>query len=297
MRKAVGWLIGVLALLVVVAATAEWSSRSSACMTCHRQEADFAQWMKQRLASEKKGFSHELIGCADCHIAGAPAGTMMSKGRSLLHLITYLVPQIDPRSTQVLSLFNETRIPSENCQYCHQAAMYRKEVWPKDLPAGLAEIGLVMDHRKHVLARDDSCARCHERYKDNATHADKGVNYMEVNHLACDSCHSSAAHSYRGAGRVLMSKVQFRNARQEAWQKLSTNPRWMVAMPAELSCRRCHNGQIHYKTRIFLADCREGRDYENCLKCHPAMTRDYFERYLKKREKPVTASLSTVGSP
>jgi nitrate/TMAO reductase-like tetraheme cytochrome c subunit len=297
MRKAVGWLIGVLVLLVVVAATAEWSSRSSACMTCHRQEANFSEWMKHRLASEKKGFSHELIGCADCHIAGAPAGTMMSKGRSLLHLVTYLVPQIDPRSTQVSRLFNETRIPSENCQYCHQAAMYRKEVWPKDLPAGLAEIGLVMDHRKHVLAKDDTCATCHERYKDNAAQANKAVNYMEVNHLACDSCHSSAAHSYRGNERVLMSKAQYQAARQAAWQKLSTNPRWMVSMPTELSCRRCHNGQIHYKTKIFLADCREGKDYDNCLKCHPAMSRDYFERYLKKRGKAVTASLSTVGSP
>ena len=297
MRKVAMYIIAILLALVALGGAAEWSSRSSACMRCHTREADFASWMTGKLAAEKKGFGHELIGCADCHIAGSPARTVMSKGRSLLHAITYLVPQIDPRTSQVSSLFNRTRVPSENCQYCHQAAMYRREVWPKDLPPGLKEIGLVMDHRKHVLARDDTCAKCHERYKDNTGPADKGVNYMEVNHLACDSCHTQASHSYRRLSLVPMTQDQYRGARQAAWEKLSTNPRWMVAFPQELSCRRCHNGQIHYKTKIFLADCREGTDYDNCLKCHPAMTRQYFEQYLKKRDKPVTACLSAVGSP
>jgi uncharacterized CHY-type Zn-finger protein len=150
-----------------------------------------------------------------------------------------------------------------------------------------------MDHRKHVLARDDTCARCHERYKEKTGDADRGVNYAEVNHLACDSCHSSASHSYRSATLVPMTQEQYRGARQAAWDRLSSNPRWMVAMPSELSCRRCHNGQIHYKTKIFLADCRVGADYENCLKCHPAMTRQYFDRYLKERDKvPQTQALS-----
>ena len=94
-----------------------------------------------------------------------------------------------------------------------------------------------------------------------------------------------------------MTQEQYRGARQAAWDRLSSNPRWMVAMPSELSCRRCHNGQIHYKTKIFLADCRVGADYENCLKCHPAMTRQYFDQYLKERDKvPQTQALSRPGA-
>jgi hypothetical protein len=65
----------------------------------------------------------------------------------------------------------------------------------------------------------------------------------------------------------------------------------MVAFPTEETCRRCHNGKIHYKTRIFLADRRTDNNFENCIKCHPLMTRDYFEEFKRKRvENRVTSN-------
>ncbi len=271
-------------VVVFASASGEVSIRSFSCKACHQRQADYVRWMTDQLKIQNKGFSHELIACADCHIEGSPQNSILSRGRALLHAVTYLVPQIDPRQPQTSGLFRETRVPSDNCQYCHYASLYRKEVYLKDLPKGLKEIGLVMDHLKHVVARDDTCAKCHERYKDkNDNRADKEVNYAEVNHLACDSCHAFASHAYENAHLLPLSKSQFIEARQEAWNSLSKNPRWMVAMPTEKSCRRCHNGEIHYKTRIFPADCREGDDYKNCLKCHPKMTLEYFNRYLKER--------------
>ncbi len=289
MRRLAAYLVGIALILFVVGGAAELSLKSSTCMACHQMEASFARWMTGRLKAEKKGFGHELIACADCHIQGAPAHTAVSKLRGLLHAVTYLVPQIDPRKPEVTGIFNRTRIPSENCQYCHMASLYRKTVYVRDLPPGLKKIGLTMDHRKHVLTRDDTCARCHERYKAGEK-ADKGVNYMEVNHLACDSCHTLASHSYRAEHLLPMNTSEYRTARHTAWKTLSTNPRWMVAMPSEKSCRRCHNGKIHFKERIFLANCREGNDYDTCVKCHPLMTKDYFEQYKRERKKSALAS-------
>jgi len=290
MRRGLVYVIALAAILAVLVGAAELSIRSATCMACHRQEASFSLWMIDRLGAEKKGFSHELIACADCHIAGSPAGTFKSKLRSLLHAVTYFVPQLDPRRGEVSGLFDRTQVPTENCQYCHLASQVRKAVYLKDLPDGLKEIGLVMDHRKHVLAREDTCARCHEQYKNEATPADKTVNYAEVNHMSCDSCHTRASHAYRSGRLIPMSQAQYAKAREEAWDRLSTNPRWMVAVPSEQACKRCHNGNIHYKTRIFPADCREGRNFENCLKCHPLMTKEYFEQYLRERDKPASAS-------
>jgi len=89
---------------------------------------------------------------------------------------------------------------------------------------------------------------------------------------------------------------EYLNAREAAWKRLSTNPRWMVGIPSEQTCRRCHNGKIHYKTQIFVADCRDGKNYENCLKCHPLMTKEYFEQYRKEREKVEAASNGAAGS-
>lgn len=279
--------IGVVLLAAVIfLGAAEMASRSASCMLCHRQEAAYSTWMTEKSREEKRGFAHEMIACADCHIQGHPERTAGSRFRSLLHLVTYVVPQIDPREHGTTGLFNRRNAPSENCQFCHYASVYRKAVYLKDLPEGLKKIGLVMDHRKHVLAKQNTCSRCHERYKspDDAI-ADKGVNYAEVNHMACDSCHSYASHAYRRDRLLPMSEAEYRVSRKQAWESLSTNPRWMVAMPSEKTCRRCHNGQIHYKTRIFSAECRTGVNYDNCLKCHPLMTKSYFEEYLKGRQK------------
>jgi len=292
MRRGFVYILAAAAVLLIVGGAAEVSVRSATCMACHGREASFARWMTERLKAEKKGFAHALIACADCHIEGSPANTFMSKLRGLLHTVTYLIPQLDPRRPEVTGIFDRSRVPAENCNYCHLAAIQRQTVYLRDLPGELKKIGLRMDHRKHVIARDDTCAKCHERFKTpDVLEADKRVNYAEVNHLACDSCHSQASHAYR-ADRILpMTETEYVQARLEAWNRLAANPRWMVAIPTESTCRRCHNGKIHYKTRIFLADCQEGTNFEDCSKCHPTMTKAYFEQHRKKRGKTATTEV------
>ena len=254
-------------------------------MLCHTQQAEFAEWMGHKLKAEKKGFSHELISCSACHIKGAASGTVMSGFRGLLHAVTYLVPQIDPREPLVANVFKTTQVPREGCQYCHLGSLYRKTVWGRDLPDRLKIIGLAMDHRKHVLTREQTCAKCHERYKDSKElTADKGVNYAEVNHLNCVACHASASHAYKSGMKATVAIKDLEKDRQKAWLKLSENPRWMVAFPTEETCRRCHNGKIHYKTKIFLADCSNGKNYDECLKCHPIMTKAYFKQHRSKSD-------------
>lgn len=284
--------ISLLAAISVVALLGEVSLKSVSCMACHQQEAAYVDWMKSKLVAQNRGFSHELVACADCHIEGSPTNTIASRFRGLLHTATYLVPQIDPRKPQITGLFNRTKVSSENCKACHLAAIYRKTVYKRDMPSGdLKEIGLLMDHRKHVVAREDTCSKCHERYKDQTgLKTDKEVNYAEVNHMSCDSCHSLASHYYRNGQILPISDFQLAGVRDEAWRKLSTNPRWMVSFPSEKTCRRCHNGQIHFKTKIFKSECRESYNFENCLKCHPTMTQDWLDLYKKKRESKTYAA-------
>ena len=296
MRRGYLYIAGVVVALAFVAASGEVSIRTATCMVCHQREASFAHWMGGRLKTEKKGFGHELIACADCHIKGAPANTVMSRMRALLHAGMYLVPQIDPRRSDITQVYPTSHVPTENCNYCHQAAVMRQAVYLRDLPPELKKIGLVMDHRKHVVAREGTCAKCHERYKEKngIVEVDKSVNYAETNHLACDSCHSQASHSYRADQLLPLSQKRYRSARMAAWKRLSTNPRWMVAMPTEKTCARCHNGKIHYKTRIFQANCKEGKNLADCQKCHPLMTPEYFREYRKKAAQ-TAAGVETTG--
>jgi len=292
MSKGFYIILGVVGAICTVGLLGELSLKSVSCMACHQQEAAYAAWMKDKLSAKNRGFSHELVACADCHIEGSVSNTIASRFRGMLHVITYLVPQFDPRQPQITGLFNRTRVPSENCKACHLAAIHRKTVHKRDMPDGnLKEIGLIMDHRKHVLARENTCSKCHERYKDqDGLKSDREVNYAEVNHMACDSCHNLASHYYRSGQILPISDKQLENVRDEAWTKLSANPRWMVSFPSEKTCRRCHGGQIHYKTRIFKSECRETYNLENCLKCHPTMTQDWLDRYRKSRETRTFAS-------
>lgn len=283
MRRGIWYIFGIVVFVAIVFGLGEVSLQSSSCMSCHSEQGKYAHWMGQKLKVEKKGFSHELIACAHCHILGSPQGTIASRFRGLGHVAQYLVPQIDPRKSQSTNFFTRTRIPSQNCEHCHLGAIQRKAVMVKDLPENIKTIGLAMDHRKHVYARNDQCSKCHERYKDDQLSADKSVAFTEVNHMACDSCHTLAAHAYKREHFLPMSNAQFISAQENAWNWLERNPRWMIAIPAEASCRRCHNGKIHYKTKIFEADCKNGQDYQTCVKCHPLMTKDWFENYRKQR--------------
>lgn len=291
MGRAFPYIVLVVVGVALLLGAADISTRTSTCMSCHAQEAEFARWMEARLAQEQRGFSHELIACAACHMEGAAEGTIASGFRGLLHAATYAVPQIDPRRPMVSGLFKTVHVPSENCKYCHLAAITRKAVWLRDLHPRLKEIGLQMDHRKHVVAREGTCAKCHERYKDKKEGADKEVNYAEVNHLSCASCHSGASHAYRSGKRFPLTQAQFVEAREETWKRLAKNPRWMIALPTEQSCRRCHNGKIHYKTRIFPVACDTGTNYNDCIKCHPLMTKEYFKKHRKERRDVKTAAL------
>jgi hypothetical protein len=54
-------------------------------------------------------------------------------------------------------------------------------------------------------------------------------------------------------------------------------------------------GKIHFKTVIFEANCRGGKNFKNCVKCHPLMTRQYFEEYRRERRK-ITSDSGDAGT-
>jgi hypothetical protein len=150
-----------------------------------------------------------------------------------------------------------------------------------DLPVTLKEIGLAMGHRKHYETANKECAICHLRHKvkGGKLQEDKGVNYREYSHMTCDSCHKYVAHAYKKFEDIASSNVSRDEARRKAWTDLNKNPRWKVDIPSEESCRRCHNGKVHFKKLIFLADKIRDNNYKNCLQCHPAMTPEFFNSY------------------
>lgn len=273
--------IGVVIVLFVALLGVHYSDRSQSCELCHSKEARYTNWLIADKAQE--GFSHDQIACADCHFEGASERGVSSKIKGLTHTISNLVPLIDPRKPRMVNPVVEG-IPSKNCIYCHVSFDKIDEMNEYDLPEDLKEIGLAMGHKKHYETALNECAACHERFKlkDGKLVEDKGVNYKEYSHMTCDSCHKYIAHAYKKFEN-LTSNITYDEAVQKAWVDLNRNTRWKVDIPSEEDCRRCHNGKIHFQQEIFLADKIKDDNYENCLKCHPSMTRKYFDEYKHKQ--------------
>lgn len=265
----------ILVLLVILAL--DYSVRSESCESCHRTEARYSDWLIGEKA--KEGFSHDQIACADCHFEGAPQGLLSAKFKSAAHAVSNIIPFLDPRESRMVSPVVE-RIPSANCRLCHLSFDKINEMHPDELPDNLKEIGLAMEHEKHSRIAVEECAGCHERFKakDGELFEDKGVNYREYSHMTCDSCHKYVAHAYKKFEN-LSSNVPYDEAIQSAWGDLNKNRRWRVDIPSEKSCRRCHSGKFHFQKKIFLADKIADDNYQNCVKCHPSMTRDFFKEF------------------
>lgn len=268
---------GVVIVVLVALLGTNYSIRSQSCEFCHQKEAKYTKWLIGEKA--KEGFSHDQIACADCHFEGASQGTLSAKIKSAAHSVNSLIPFIDPREPRMVNPIVE-KIPSKNCIYCHVSFDKIDEMNKDDLPLNLKEIGLAMGHKKHYQTALNECATCHERFKlkDGELVVDKGVNYKEYSHMTCDSCHKYVAHTYKKFEN-LSSNITYDEGMKKAWAELNKNRRWKVDIPSEESCRRCHSGKFHFQKSIFLANKVKDDNYENCLKCHPSMTQEYFKSY------------------
>lgn len=57
MARGAAVVVTVLLVVLGIYGSAVMSSRSGMCMVCHKQEADFAKWMSEKLRKYNKGFS------------------------------------------------------------------------------------------------------------------------------------------------------------------------------------------------------------------------------------------------
>jgi hypothetical protein len=75
--------------------------------------------------------------------------------------ITFLGTPTEPHNL-------ESRVYSSMCISCHRAILRVTEVAARDLPAPVKEVGLIMNHRKHMEAfekrgKGEGCTTCHGR--------------------------------------------------------------------------------------------------------------------------------------
>ena len=122
------------------------------CASCHTIRPSHDSWVKS---------SHKEVTCVTCHVRPGVAGWIHDKawaGTKDLFIHLFGTP------TEAHNLM--AKVDSSVCLSCHQHILRTTEVAPRDLPAPVKDVGLIMSHRKHMEAfgvrkQGEGCTTCH----------------------------------------------------------------------------------------------------------------------------------------
>ena len=269
-------LIIVAAVIVILIAgsyaTAEYTSRTPFCNTCHEMNPYYASW---------EASVHDQVECVQCHI---PPGVIPFTKTKLFSFREIWV-HITGTPTAPLAVTRE--IPSSNCLSCH----------PNPGDATLGDVAF--SHDAHAA---ESCVDCHVRLVHRTVNPPDYVPPAEMS--SCLVCHDgtiassecSYCHQPPHEPRGECSNCH----NQDSWiGALADHPFPLVGADARLTCTDCHASQPGVEkipgTELFQAD-------PACVSCHG----DHPRRADRLRPLPhaggmdagrVPASLRPGGGP
>lgn len=259
------------------------SERSGFCLTCHRAEGVYKNL--DLSASHHSSYREKEKACAACHSDKTLGRSLRTNAR---HIEAFSADVTSVRLYE-RELLGETD-RDEMCLSCHTDALEKKEMDVFELPLKLKKLGLNYDHFVHraykrfsaedtrdlkilekkkeegTLSAEEvgrlellskiaraNCAGCHEKTRvseSGQTFDDKNINYAARNPMLCTACHYD------------IDLVQHPGKKKGQ-------------LPSEESCRRCHDGKLHGgNLRVFLADCENGAERSECVKCHPSYSQE-----------------------
>jgi nitrate/TMAO reductase-like tetraheme cytochrome c subunit len=149
----------VLAILVGGAfAAAEYTAKSTFCITCHEMDPYYASWQKS---------THKEVPCIKCHIAPGFLHFVETKAYALREVYVHVTGQVKA------PLAVTANIPNASCERCHT-------VPPPDVQLGNASFS----HQKHQTVQ---CIDCHVRLVHKGV---PGKDYVNPASMAsCLGCH------------------------------------------------------------------------------------------------------------
>jgi cytochrome c nitrite reductase small subunit len=208
------------ALLVLAlggAAAIPLTNHPAFCASCHTIAPSYHSWTRS---------SHKEVTCVDCHVRPGFSGFIHDKVYAGLKdvTITFFGTPTEPHNLQ-------SEVPSFMCIRCHRAILRVSEVSTRDLPAPVKDVGLIMDHRKHMEAfekrgKGEGCTTCHGRVVHGAPIKDYPV-VIPRGHVELDD-------------------------RPHEPDLPQDSVLWKATMA---DCLRCHNGEQSYEERVLSKRC------------------------------------------
>ncbi len=105
--------------------------------------------------------SHKDVTCVACHVRPGVQGWLSDK---VLAGVKDAAIYVFGAPTDAHNL--KAKVDSDVCLSCHRHILRVSEMAPRDLPPPVNEVGLVMNHRRHMEAfksrgQDEGCTTCH----------------------------------------------------------------------------------------------------------------------------------------
>ncbi|MDD5674084.1 MAG: cytochrome c3 family protein [Chitinivibrionales bacterium] len=187
------------------------------CTHCHRDSV-------YNRVYENSSHGKKSVDCFSCH---TDPNILANLGKKLTGMVT-----LSFKKTHLA-----TRTTDENCLRCH-AAIGRFNVVAKEaLPDKLKDIGLVIDHKRHLELRD-SCRACHGHGNFPHDPVFKKINARDP--MGCAACHADIAHATPG--------------------------KYPINYPSEEQCGFCHGKDRKCPSLKKISDVK---DKGRCTECHP----------------------------
>jgi len=281
---------GVFLFLVIVAATAEFTSRPKFCTTCHYMEPFYQSWQ----ASE-----HNNVTCTKCHFEPGLAGTVRGKMEGLVQVANYLSSSYTRRKPWA-------DISDASClaSGCHEGQLLSDSVRFKGVTFGhSAHLTKINDGKKlkctschaqivqgnHIVVTEETCFLCHFKpelttddrlneklsncqgchQRDTTSQVVDSFNHNEVvrQQIDCTRCHSR---TIVGDGYVPPETCQhchFQPADLEKYSEPDTLHKIHI-VGHNVECRQCHTRIQHKLNKVSSID------ELTCTNCHSKTHRE-----------------------
>jgi len=236
-----GIYIGV--FLVLLAVSAEYTSRPSFCPTCHYMETFYQSWRTS---------AHNKVDCVECHFEPGISGTIRGKLNGLVQIVNYVSLSYKKRKPWA-------EIPDNTCARsgCHESQGLQDSTYEFK--------GISFSHKHHLqeLKRGKTlkCTSCHSQIVQGT--------HIEVTTATCFTCHFKKSDDPEHKFDKLSDCSTCHNWKNKTKEEIA-NFRYNHTSVIEnsVSCLSCH-------TNTIVGNGEVGK--ERCFQCH--FETDRLEKY------------------
>jgi len=219
---------------ILLAVSAEYTSRPNFCPTCHYMEPFYNSW---------KTSTHNKIECVECHFEPGLQGTIKGKMNGLVQIVNYVSTSYKKRKPWA-------DIPDNTCSRsdCHASQSIQDTVYETR--------GILFNHKHHLseLRRGKKlkCTSCHSQIVQGS--------HMQVTYNTCFNCHFHKSDDPEHKFDKLTDCKTCHDLDKKSKEQLSTMKyNHTSVVENKIICNSCHN-------QVIFGDGAVGKD--RCFQCH-----------------------------